>query len=86
SCASSVQYPWDSWERTIAELDLETSLVSRRCTSSNSFAMPRETDTREHSHRDIIGVNKCPDNLCVARPVGKSEIENTPAAKRAMQK
>ena len=27
-----------------------------------------------------------PDNLCVARPVGKAEIERTPAAKAAMKK
>ncbi|MFM7978150.1 MAG: reverse transcriptase domain-containing protein, partial [Candidatus Fonsibacter sp.] len=28
----------------------------------------------------------CPDNLCVARPVGKHEIERTPVAKLAMKK
>ncbi|MFM7984347.1 MAG: hypothetical protein ACKPKO_33985, partial [Candidatus Fonsibacter sp.] len=36
---------------------METSLVSRRFNPYNSFAMPRETDIRETSHRDITGVN-----------------------------
>ncbi len=33
-----------------------------------------------------IGLSSCLDNLCVARLVGKAEIDQTPAAKAAMQK
>ena len=37
-------------------------------------------------HRAKIGFSACPDNLCVARPVGKAKIDRTPAAKASMQK
>ena len=37
-------------------------------------------------HREKIGLPPYPDNLCVARPVGKAEIDRTPAAKASMKK
>ena len=37
-------------------------------------------------HGENIGLSCCVDNLCVARPVGKAEIDRTPAAKASMQK
>ncbi|MFM7980148.1 MAG: hypothetical protein ACKPKO_12610, partial [Candidatus Fonsibacter sp.] len=48
--------------------------------------MPRAVNPHNGGHRDMISIKRCPDNICVARPVGKSEIERTPAAKQAMQK
>ena len=37
-------------------------------------------------HRGKVGFSRFPDNLCVARPVGKAENDRTPAAKASMQK
>jgi hypothetical protein len=47
--------------------------------------MPLE-ENRSSLHRDKLGLPPCPDNLCVARPVGKAEIDRTPAAKASMKK
>ena len=48
--------------------------------------MPLGDSPRRRLHREKIAVNSIPDNLCVARPVGKAETERTLAAKVAMQK
>ena len=37
-------------------------------------------------HKEKMGFSSCPDNLCVARLVGKAEIDRTPAAKALVQK
>ncbi|MFM7978188.1 MAG: hypothetical protein ACKPKO_02635, partial [Candidatus Fonsibacter sp.] len=56
SCSSAAVYPWDQWEHMIAELDVETSLVSRSDQSMSSRSMPREVNPRDGSHRDMIGM------------------------------
>ena len=58
------------------------------CTSEATLAlrMPLDSSDDPIAHREKIGQNVFPDNLCVARPVGRAEIEKTPAAKAAMQK
>ena len=47
-------------------------------------AMPVTFGSQEH--RDKIALSPIPWEACVARPVGKQEIEKTPAAKAALQK
>ena len=47
--------------------------------------MPLDDSPTCRMHRDKIAANSLPDNLCVARPVGKAAIETTPAAKDVMQ-
>ena len=47
--------------------------------------MPLDDSPTCRMHREKMAVNLIPDNLCVACPVGKAEIERTPAAKVAMQ-
>ena len=37
-------------------------------------------------HREKLGFPTSLDNRCVARPVGKAEIDRIPAAKASMQK
>ena len=47
--------------------------------------MPLAQD-RSALHREKDGFSRCLDNLCVARPVGKVEVDRAPAAKASMQK
>ena len=58
------------------------------CSSSTGKnpCLPRRTSGDPPGHRDKLGTSPYPDNLCVARPVGKADIEKTPAAKEAMKK
>ena len=64
--------------------------VSPVCSCSSSAGknpcLPRRTSGDPPGHRDKLGTSPYPDNLCVARPVGKADIEKTPAAKEAMKK
>ena len=79
-------YPWDTWDAFVQELD--SSNVNRTVcfpAASATSGMPLEED-RSSLHRERLGFPPCPDNLCVARPVGKAEIDRTPAAKASMQK
>ena len=78
--------PWNNWDAFVQELD--SSNVNRAVcfpAASATSGMPLEDD-RSSLHREKIGLPPCLDNLCVARPVGKAEIDRTPAAKASMQK
>ncbi|MFM7980131.1 MAG: hypothetical protein ACKPKO_12525, partial [Candidatus Fonsibacter sp.] len=80
-------FPWERWENTIRELTIIPASASISTFSDKSFSMPLSSSSESvPQHRDLLGFCLCPDNLCVARPVGKHEIERTPAAKLAMQK
>ena len=76
--------PWDDWNLCVQELDSSNVHCCTACSPSASAVprMPLEQG-QEHPvlHRDKIGFPSCPDNLCVARPVGNAEIDRTPAAK-----
>ena len=61
----------------------------RTSCSSESTAfpwLPIDTADDPVAHREKIGQSLYLDNLCVARLVGETEIEQTPAAKEAMRK
>ena len=61
----------------------------RTSCSSESTAfpwLPIDTADDPVAHREKIGQSLYLDNLCVARLVGETEIEKTPAAKEAMRK
>ena len=80
--------PWDQWEAFVEELNSSGELYGTSC-SSESAATPRlpiDASDEPIGHREKIGLSICLDNLCVARLVGKAEIEQTPAAKEAMRK
>ncbi|MFM7988774.1 MAG: hypothetical protein ACKPKO_56615, partial [Candidatus Fonsibacter sp.] len=63
------------------------AIASISTTDGKTFRMPLTSSSESsQQHRDFLGFRLCPDNLCVARPVGKHEIERTPAAKMAMKK
>ena len=79
--------PWDDWETFVAELGQPgVSLLASCSTPKGSPRLPRRMSDDVHGHRDKLGTPPYPDKLCVARPVGKAEIERTPAAKEAMKK
>ncbi|MFM7979370.1 MAG: hypothetical protein ACKPKO_08655, partial [Candidatus Fonsibacter sp.] len=80
-------FPWERWENTIRELTFIPAIASISTIDGKTFRMPLMSSSEfSQQHRDILGFRLCPDNLCVARPVGKHEIERTPAAKLAMKK
>ena len=54
--------------------------------SVSALAMPVDDSPKCRMHREKIVVNSIPDNLCVACPVGKADIERTLAANVAMNK
>ena len=80
--------PWDDWETFVKELGQPGEHYSSSCTSSTEAVprLPCEPHDGRPGHRDKIGTLLYLDNLCVARLVGKAEIEITPAAKEAMKK
>ena len=81
-----VSLPWDDWGTFVAELGEPGVSPSASCSSSKeNSGLPRRTSDDAHSHRYKLGISPYPDNLCVARPVGKAEIEKTPAAKVALK-
>ena len=71
----------------VQELASSNVLSCTVCSPSTS-AIPRMPLGEDYpmSPREKIGFPSCLDNLCVARPVGKAEIDRTPAAKASMQK
>ena len=80
-------FPWERWENTIRELTLLPATASVSTITDKTFRMPLSSSSEfSQQHRDLLGFRLCLDNLCVARPVGKHEIERTPAAKLAMKK
>ncbi|MFM7990004.1 MAG: hypothetical protein ACKPKO_62885, partial [Candidatus Fonsibacter sp.] len=75
-------FPWERWENTIRELMFIPATASASTITGQTFRMPLMSSSEfSQQHRDLLGFRLCPDNLCVARPVGKHEIERTPAAK-----
>ena len=48
--------------------------------------MSRDSSADPIVHREKIWISVLPRNLCVARPVGRAEIDRTLAVKKAMQK
>ena len=78
--------PWDDWNAFVQELDSSNAncVVCSPSASANS-GMPLY-EGRSSLHREKIGLPPCLDNRRVARPVGKAEIDRTPAAKASMQK
>ncbi|MFM7981987.1 MAG: hypothetical protein ACKPKO_21980, partial [Candidatus Fonsibacter sp.] len=79
--------PWERWENTIRELAIIPATASMSTSTDKSFSMPLSSSSESiQQHRDFLGFRLCPENLCVARLVGKNEIERSPAAKLAMQK
>ena len=79
--------PWDDWETFVAELGEPGVSPSASCHSPQQVpGLLRRTSDDAYGHRDKLGTSLYPDNLCVARPVGKAEIEKTPAAKAATKK
>ncbi|MFM7988367.1 MAG: hypothetical protein ACKPKO_54550, partial [Candidatus Fonsibacter sp.] len=80
-------YPLEWWENTIRELT-DDRVVASIYVSTRKYLSTLLLSASDHrqQHIDLIGFRLCPDNTCVARLVGKSEIENTIVAKLAMQK
>ena len=78
--------PWDDWNAFVQELDSSNakSIVCSPSASANS-RMPLN-EGRSSVHREKIGLPPCLDNMCVARPLGKAEIDRNPAVKASMQK
>jgi len=70
-----VHCPWNSWDAFVQELD-SSNVTQTVCFSAASATsgMPLE-EARSSLHREKVGIPPCPDNLCVARPVGKTEID-----------
>ena len=56
--------------------------------SPSSSAIPRMPLGEDHPsmHKEKLGFPTCPDNLCVARPVGRKEVASTPLAKASVDK
>ena len=79
--------PWDNLETFVAELSEPGVSPSVSCSSPQKRSgLPRRTSDDAYGHRDKLGTSPYPDNLCVARLVGKAEIEKTPAAMEAVKK
>ena len=80
--------PWDQWATFVEELDPSGEHHGTSCSSASTaiFRLPIDTYDDPIAHREQIGLSLYPDNLCVARPVGKAAIDKTPAAKEAMRK
>ena len=68
--------PWDNWETCVTELGEPGVSPSVSCSlpQKGPSLLRRESDD-VNGHSDKLGTSPCPDNLCVARPVGKAEIE-----------
>ena len=81
-------FPWDDWETFVDELGQPGEHHWSSCSSSTEPTprFPCEPFDGPSGHRDKLGTSLYPDYLCVARSVGKAEIEITIAAKEAMQK
>ena len=80
--------PWDDWETFVKELGQPGEHHLSSCTSSTEAVprLPCEPPNGRSGHRDKTSTSLYPDNLRAARPVGKAEIERTPAAKETMNK
>ena len=67
--------PWDNWATFVPEVGRPGEHHSSSCTASTEvLPLPCEPPDGRSGHRDIIGTSLYPDNLCVARLVGKAEI------------
>ena len=68
-----IPLPWDDWKTFVAELGESGVSPSASCsTSKGSPGLPCRASDDAHGHRDKLGISPYPDNLCVARPVGKA--------------
>ena len=62
--------------KNVAELGEPGVSPSASCSSPQKGpGLPRRTSDDICGHRDKLGTSPYPDNLCVARLVGKAEIE-----------
>ena len=89
--------PWEAWETEVELYNTRgrepgrekcaTSEVTHPTDDSPAPAMPVRPVNRSHRHREKIPKNRqFPFSACVARPVGKKELNASPKALEAMQK
>ena len=75
-------------ESFVEQLDKSGDVHERSCSPETApiLQMSRDSSADPIVHREKIWISVLPRNLCVARPVGRAEIDRTLAVKKAMQK